>query len=44
MEYYTLTIEKCRKYLGNDLSDKQIEAFRDALYEIVERVLEEHLK
>tara|TARA_B100000745_G_C20154676_1_gene395668 strand:+ start:2907 stop:3032 length:126 start_codon:yes stop_codon:yes gene_type:complete len=37
-----LSIEECRKYLGDDLSDKQVEELRDALYTLIDKVLDEH--
>jgi hypothetical protein len=36
-----LTIEECKTYLGKtDLSDKEIEALRDALSNVVDKVLD----
>ena len=38
-----LSIEECKEYLGDELSDSQIEIFRNALYEIVEPILDNYL-
>jgi len=39
-----LSVEKCREYLeGLELSDEQIEQLRDALYSIIEQVLDKEL-
>jgi len=39
-----LSVEDCRKYLGNtSLSDKQVEELCNALYSIVENLLDEYI-
>jgi hypothetical protein len=39
-----LSVEDCRKYLGNtSLSDKQVEEFRDAIFALVENMVDEYI-
>lgn len=38
-----LTIEDCRKYLGDRLSDQQIQDLRGALYVLIENVLDDYI-
>ena len=38
-----LSISQCKKLLGKtDLTDKQVEDLRDALYAIIENILDEY--
>ena len=42
-----ISIEKCREILGEDgtlMSDQQLECFRDALYTVVDNVLDNFLE
>ena len=46
-EIERLSVEKCREILGEDgklMSDKQIEDFRDAVYTVVDNVLDNYLE
>ncbi|MEQ1499809.1 MAG: hypothetical protein ABL917_00360 [Parcubacteria group bacterium] len=46
-EIERLSIEKCKELLGEDgenMSDKQVEEFRDALYTLVDNVLDKYLE
>lgn len=38
-----LSIEECKKYLGKHLTDKQIQNLRDALYVLIENVIDEYI-
>lgn len=38
-----LSIEECKKHIGNKLSDEQIENLRDALYTLVENIVDEYI-
>lgn len=38
-----LTLDECKKYLGNELSDEDIVAVRDAIYSLAEDALDKHL-
>lgn len=38
-----LTLDECKKYLGNELSDEAIVAVRDAIYSLAEDALDKHL-
>lgn len=42
-----LTVEECRKKLGErgeDLSDEEIIQLRDAVYQVAETVIDDHLE
>lgn len=39
-----ISIEECRKHLGNNLTDKQVENLRDALYTLVENVVDDYIE
>lgn len=39
-----LSIEECRRHLGDRLTDKQVEDFRDALCVLVEPLLDEYIR
>ena len=40
-----LSVEVCREHLGNiDLSDEQVEEFRDALYALVDNLLDDYIE
>ncbi len=38
-----LSLDQCKKYIGNELSDETIIAVRDAIYSIAENALDKHL-
>ena len=39
-----LSVEECKEHLGDvNLSDEQVEGFRDALYALVENLLDEYI-
>ena len=38
-----LSTEECKKHLGDTLTDQQIENLRDALYALVENVLDDYI-
>jgi hypothetical protein len=38
-----LSLDECKKYLGNELSDETIVAVRDAIYSLAEDALDKHL-
>jgi len=38
-----ISTEECRKHLGEGLTDKQVEDLRDALYTLVENVLDYYI-
>ena len=38
-----ISIEECKKHIGNNLSEEQIESLREALYVLVENVLDEYI-
>jgi hypothetical protein len=38
-----VSIEKCKEILGSDISDSDIERLREALYTLVENVLDEYV-
>ncbi len=40
-----LSIQRCREHLGEtDLSDKQIEEFRDNLYVLCETIIDDYIE
>ena len=42
-----LSVEECRDLLGKDgeqMSDQQVEAFRDAIYTVVDSVLDKYVE
>ncbi|MFA5888770.1 MAG: hypothetical protein WCW47_00705 [Candidatus Paceibacterota bacterium] len=39
-----ISIEKCREILGENMSDSQVEKTRDALYAMVESILDNYLE
>ena len=39
-----LSIEECKRYLGEDLTDKEIEELRALLYGLVENLIDRFLK
>lgn len=38
-----LTIERCKEILGGNMSDSEVKECRDALYAMVESILDDHL-
>lgn len=38
-----LSLDECKKYIGNELSDESIVAIRDAIYSLAEVALDKHL-
>jgi hypothetical protein len=38
-----ISLEECKKHLGIELNDKQIESLRGALYSLVENVVDEYV-
>lgn len=38
-----LSLEECKKYIGDDLSDEKIIEIRDVLYSFAESALDKHL-
>lgn len=38
-----LSVEECKKYLGNNVPDERIEVVRDALYMLIGQVLDAYL-
>lgn len=36
--------EECRKYVGGNLTDQQVEKLRDTLYALVEPVLDDYIE
>lgn len=38
-----LSLDQCRKYVGNQISDKQLEQFRNALYKFVDPIVDRYL-
>lgn len=38
-----ISIEECKKYLGNDLDENQVKDLRDALYAFVECIVDDYI-
>lgn len=38
-----ISIEKCKEILGEDMSDSEVERLRDALYTMIESILDNYL-
>ena len=37
-----LSIERCKEILGEEMSDSEVEQLREALYAVVESILDSH--